>query len=558
MGRPSKRSLAYVLKREGRQDWTFDFGELRLRFSVAHALKRAMDAVYGHTEPASKYKVAIVLRRFAAFLHETGRATHHPLPTDSYQAYATWLAQSTLGPSAQAHVVITSNLLQWCARNAAGVLASRANLVAPLIRSAPRARAKRGLSESDVKTILQACYKAIGGIEEQKWKVRSLLSGRWETADELNLLLLVRDLVYTDGSGRLPPPSKITGSRLRYRLKNAGGLRKIADSIYISPQDILPYYLAILTQLSGNPEAVLAMDVDCVRPHPVRDDLERVVWRKWRAGSEQFVDFPVGKEWNAPDLINRLHALSVSLRLRHVSREDSKLFLRYNLPFRDVRLIELPKLHEELLRFAAAHSLPSFRFHELRGTGAQIVKRVRGSDLDAQRWLNHKSAATTQLYIRTVDADAEDNVLIHYHQQTLARLARSGGAAQDSTVQAASEPPAQAAETVFGFSCKDPLSGLAPGSTKGSACLQFSKCATCHGAFVTLDDWRVVARLLASSEGLNQARARAQAEGWWERYRKLYEPTRRIIDEVLLPAVSSVVLERAKPLVRDMSVPYLE
>lgn len=558
MGRPDKNVLVWTQAREGQADWNFDFGKLGLSFKFAHALRRATEAVFGHTEIVSKYKVAIVLRRFARFLFAANMHVRSRLPADCFQKYAKWLADSELGPSAQAHVVIVKNLLQWCVRNAPGVLQDGANLVAPLIRPTKRKTASRGLTEAELKAVLQACYDEIERTEQRIWKMRSLLSGKWQTSEELEYLLVVRDIAAVAKIGRFASQKQLVNHGLVTRVRKAGGLRRIEDAIHMMPRDVHPFYLAILAQVSGNAESILALDVDCIRPHPIRDDLVRVIWYKPRARSQQFAEFPVGKAWHAPDLIVRLRALTSSLRMRVPVNKQNKLFLRHSLRS-GACAVTLNELRDELAKFTKAHSLRPFQFHDLRGTGGQIANRVRNSDLDAQRRLNHKSPATTQLYIRTEDSAADDNRRIHFHQATLARLAqRREPSPQPAEQKAVLHAKATAAETVFGFSCKDPLSGIAPGSTKGSPCLQFLKCAGCPGAFVVLDDWNVVARLLAASNALNQGKARAQTEGWWKRYSELYEPTRVILDEVLLTTVSPVILARAREVAATLPTPYLE
>jgi len=101
------------------------------------------------------------------------------------------------------------------------------------------------------------------------------------------------------------------------------------------------------------------------------------------------------------------------------------------------------------------------------------------------------------------------------------------------------------AETVFGFQCNDPFSGIAPASRPGALCTNFSHCATCPGAVVTLDDPRVVVKLISTFAMLKKTKATSIETGWYPRFQALYEPTLSIIRDELLPKVDAAVLKIA-------------
>ncbi|WP_324009669.1 hypothetical protein, partial [Parvimonas micra] len=74
--------------------------------------------------------------------------------------------------------------------------------------------------------------------------------------------------------------------------------------------------------------------------------------------------------------------------------------------------------------------------------------------------------------------DREEQV-IHAHQLQFVQLAvgvRSGN--QETGAEKPDfDIPEQGMDTTFGFKCKDPLAGIAPGSIRGSMCVKFFGCS---------------------------------------------------------------------------------
>lgn len=553
--------LSYKIPREGMPPFEFDFAELTLSFDVARAFRRALEAQMGHTSIDTQSKAFMALRKFAECLDERGYRKISPLPRDVLPIFANWLDKSSLGPSAQVCLIKVKQLIAWCERNTPNILSKDTELVINPIRNIEYKAAKPGLPEPDVKKILKACYEDIEKIEEKRREVRRILSGATKSANELEFLLITRELIQL-GKGRLAkqPVYHRAGNSLPRRIDDIGGSRHIAETTYLSPKDLIPFVVAISAQVSGNPESLRIANADCVVTHPIRDDIERIVWLKRRSAKEQRADFPKGKEWNAPNLVRRLNTLTEDLRPKASRKSRDKLFICYQWFTRTVGIPSKYAMLQELNSFIERHSLPPFQLKDLRRTGGQIVQAVRGNARDAQIHLNHASPNTTRLYTATqAVADAEDQV-IHTYQVQFARLAKAGKiiSPDPQSNNMNLEIPAQGMDTTFGYLCKDPLSGIAPGSVRGNMCQKFFGCATCPGAFIPLDNVEVVARLISTAEALGEARTRAQVDGWWKRYEAIYEPIRVQIISELLPAVSAPIIQRARPLANARQIPRLE
>ena len=114
------------------------------------------------------------------------------------------------------------------------------------------------------------------------------------------------------------------------------------------------------------------------------------------------------------------------------------------------------------------------------------------------------------------------------------------------------------ADTLFGFKCKNPFAGIAPSTLPGSLCIKFTGCATCPGSIIPLDDPVVISRLLKTLEQLRLTKIRAIEQGWIERYLSIYEPTQKILEETIIPKVTSSVKAKAQLLMAGHSIPYLE
>ncbi|MEJ1935049.1 hypothetical protein WDZ92_33035, partial [Nostoc sp. NIES-2111] len=500
-------------------------------------------------------------RKFAAFLGESGELERSPLPRDVLPRFAEWLNSGPLGPSAQSSLTKVTQLVGWCERNAPGVVARDADLLVRRIRSLSPKTAQDGLPLSVVKEILRACYADIERIERERAQVRLILAGKLTSSKELEFFELARDLIWV-GRGRLAaqPQYNRAGGALARRVEDFGGSRVISRLIYFSPQDLLPFLLAIIAQTFGNPDAIKEAKEGCIGNHPIRSDLERITWKKGRAGSEQVSDFPRGKKWSAPELIRRLCILTADFRPSVPKADRDKLFICYLWHGRRFGFPHKKQLLDELGKFIARHNLPAFQFRDMRRSGAQIVRGVAGNIRDSQSLLNHQSPNTTVRYTRTQSVADHEDQTINKHQVQLVQLAKYGvpPPSQSGSSGPQFDLPVDGMETTFGFRCKDPLAGLAPGSSRGSMCLQFFSCAGCPGALIPLDDVLVGARCRCALAALKEAGSRAEGEGWWTQFEAVDERRSLLIEESFLPAVSQPVLERARSQMSMNLIPRLE
>lgn len=287
----------------------------------------------------------------------------------------------------------------------------------------------------------------------------------------------------------------------------------------------------------------------------MRSDLSQILWEKHRAWREQDGNFPTNHRWSAPSLVNRLAILNENLRHDAPPGHADYLFLsqrngRVSLPIYQL-------FHQLLDAFIEKHNLPKFDFKQLRPTDASLIPLETGDISAVQSKLNHRHRTTSIRYIRASLLEEHRARTISRFQGELIQLSRDAGL-KTVKINSQTKGTTSPAETVFGFLCKDPFSGIAPGSVRGSCCENFNGCATCPGAIVTLDDPTVVAKMLATQKYLTALGERAIAEGWSRRFDALYRPTLTVIEQDLFPAISAAVKQTAQKIADDHPLPYLE
>ncbi|KGV03375.1 hypothetical protein X880_2446 [Burkholderia pseudomallei MSHR4032] len=541
---------------EGRVVGPLRFDMLGLTEPLAEALTNGFIAVFGHTSTKSQRQSFNCVRKFASFLKATDAATKLPLPATVAFDLRDWLEATGLAVSTSQSILnVSLSILDYCERNAPHLLSRGTRLTVERFAPEPP-RHRAALSEDVLKAILACCYQEIEAVELKLSVGRRLLAGVAETEAEAMQVHVIGQLLLL-GHGSMPTKNMLSRS-LRHSVVALGGMRAISRSIWLCPRDLLPFYLALLMQTSGNPESIFNINRDCLVSHPLRDDLERVVWRKPRAHREQHVEAPVGRPWSAPNLIRRLILANENLIEKCDKSEKKRLFVAYRCVQKKPAVPAVSLMHVLLKEFIQFNALPEFTFSSIRPASATAHYRATGSMLEAKKRLNHASVNTTARYMDAGLRRDHHDLVIRRFQGLIVQTSLAKGGSAELSESHLSSPANKPAETVFGFQCRDPFRGIAEGSSPGNLCLQFQKCATCPGALIPLDNVAVVAKLLAAHAALEDAHKRALNEGWMTRFQLLYEPTKRILADEILSAVSEAVRARAESIMDVRIIPRLE
>lgn len=533
-----------------------DFAKLDCSPDMAETLRDTFVLEAGHLSLQTQLQVWRCVRKFGTFLGTQGAEMEKVLPFDLLIRWQEWLSSQELQPSTkQTAMTLIAQHCNSIARNKPERAPDGFNQTYSNFRRQEPAKLSV-LNKDDLNAIVAACQTEIKEVEARIQTGKDALAGRDTDPTLCQALRLIFGL-RPDGLCSQKDVLALPRAT-RNLVSRAGGLRYLSSLLYLSSRDLIGYYILILAQTGGNPMAIRELRRDCVTPHPLRSDLCQVTWDKPRAGREQRADFPVNQSWAAPALIRRLAAINENLvHLTDPGHEDYLfLFLRGGKAAVPIHQM----LHLLLDKFIERRQLPQFEFKQLRSSGATLVFSESENLKAVQGRLNHRQTRSTTPYVDQTILTEQLARTIRRFQGELIELSvasqRPADHADDSVQRSLDfAPPAQ---TVFGFSCKDPFAGVAPGSTRGSPCAQFAHCATCPGAIVTLDDAVVVAKLLATHQHLTELAKRAIAEGWSRRYDHLYRPTLSVIEHELLPAVSESIRDDASKRARAHPLPFLD
>lgn len=540
---------------------TFDCGALGFHPDVANGINRALVARYGHLAIETQRLVIRSVKQLASALKHEGLVQALPLPPNTFEFAVKWTfsVESQSTKTSRSLLCLLIQVLTWMRRNTPKLISKHSNFLLPRYQR-PEKTERASWSEEQTKAALRACYIDIEQTRQRISKAQALMAGEAATPEDLALSNLVREWDEMSEGGRLTVAKihkKPGGGGFLKRLKTAGGADRLKALLYIQCSDVFPFYLATLIQTSGNPQSILALDRACIQDHPIRTDIEVLKWDKHRSGREQIADFPKSKQFSAPNLLRQLMELTTPLlKLAH-PRIRSAVFLVKN-PRGGVNRISWQQVHNEYASFLEKHSLEKVELRSVRKTGGRLHQRAGKSLATAKKRLNHKDVSTTQIYTSLGDRKEDhDRTILRFQGLMLSETLKQD-APNSKAPKRAKALSSAATQTVFGFSCKDPLSGVAVGSRLGEVCLQFMRCATCPGAIVPLDDIRVVGKLMSASLVLSDTEIRAVREGWTPRFNLLFKPIKTIIDTELLPAASPLIKAKALGFVNKDQFPRLE
>lgn len=458
------------------------------------------------------------------------------------------LEKSKIGDrTCQTYFKLAEGVLKWCERNLPDVTPKDLDYHVGHFSLAKKKAVRQPPSEDTIKNILAICYERIEATEQRLAEGLRIMNDTSLDAPPISQTL--RTLLKL-GGGRVPT-QKILNAASHLGLGKYGGIPKLRMMLEPMQEDIFFFYLAIVVQTSGNPQSILELKIDAIERHPVRTDLERIVWSKYRSGRQQYADFPRSKEWGAPNILRRLMTLNKQCRIFAPRHLCNQAFLSSNKKS-TISVLTWQGLHNLFDDFIAKYELPKFNLKDLRVSGAVLHHQAAKSQVAAQHRLNHVEISTTEIYTPREGRRRHYDAVILKFQGELVKMGKI------STTPWSTPAPDAPIETVFGFSCRDSLSGAIPGSRAGVECLEFLQCAGCANALIPVDDVSVISRLLATIDALNDAKKRAIKGGWVARYDRVYAPVRSIIMNDILPHVADGVKLKASIHAKHEAIIFLD
>jgi hypothetical protein len=535
-----------------------DFCSLGLPADVAQALADAFWHHFGGRPHRTILTHWTHLKMFARFVTESAALRALPeLDGRLLGRYVEWLNRqcrpsgSPWSKSTRAGAYTTlRKLLQWLERCRPGLLPVIEYPFNPFPwRNRDSGRFAR-LSAAQLRGLLRACERDIAASRAMRTRGGAARdAARREPDDSGAGLGALLEQIERDHAGLLPARKLLKGAgyyRLQQQILEHGGARSIEPYLYPTANTLLPYYLTILIHTGGNPDAIAELSSDCLQPLPLLADREMLVWDKRRAGSTQRRAFRSSDGYEPPTLVRELLDWSAGLRRHAPPASRETLFL-----FKGVRGVSAftSALAKTVIRrdFRARHGLAHFALASIRPSVLGSFYRASGDLHQVKRLANHAQISTTIRYVEGPEVQAEHHRRVASLQSAfMGHIERRLSHVSPDRPAPSSPPhiiPAGPAVSMFGFDCKDPLAGVAPGTRHGELCASFLGCFTCPNAVITPDP-ASLARLLQARDHLRQA-AQSVHPARWE---ALYAPPLRILEQDLLPRFAAADLAAAEPL----------
>jgi hypothetical protein len=519
-----------------------DFRTLHLPRDVAAALSEAFWQRIGAGPVQTILDHWARIRFFGRFNHETHAVKSlADLQGDVLVRYVEWLnaqrtARGTPLSKATRSSTYTSlhKLMQWLVRCRSGLVGSIDWPINPFPWRNRDTRGRRAIPASQVRDILKACEHDIAQLRLMREQGRQLRrDARATGATYKSSPGALLDFIDDEFGGVLPSTTILyrTHHHVFTYLVKHGGVEVIEPYLYPNAYGLFPYYLAIVLHTAGNSQAIANLSIDCLQPIPLLEDREMLVWEKPRASRVQRRSFRRSDPFEPPALVRELIDWTSRLRSHVPRHERNRLFLmkpRWR-PTAATRV----KLLNALERFIATHSLKPFTFSSLRPGVLTALYRSSGDLRVVKEMANHVSISTTLSYVQGREVAAQNSLRMAALQSALlghVELSTDGGSTTLSAVPTMAAPPPGTAVSMFGFSCKDPFSGLAPGTRRGELCTNFLACLTCPNAIIPTNA-PTLARLLHARDHLQAATTHIHPARW----SAIYAPQLRILDEDLIP-----------------------
>jgi site-specific recombinase XerD len=538
-----------------------DFSTLHLPPSVSCALAEAFwNQVSARSEPTVR-AYWYHLRVFGRFVAET-QAVGHLNDVDSVLLvrYVEWLNRErgqdgvpwSKGTRYSTYTTLRT-LLRWLQRCRPDLLGEIEFPANPFPWKNRDAGQHKRLPVRDLRAILKACEQDITDLRVRRDKAeQEMARARASAADPISTLgglLLHIDQHY---GGIVPPRRTITGSKyvVARALDAHGGNRGVEPYLYPRAESLFPYYLLILIHAAGNPEAILALEVDCLQPIPLLDDRELLVWEKRRADTQQRRSFRSNDTFEPPTLIRELMQWTRRLRAHVPAADRSHLFIFKGHEGVTPLSLQMAKIMKR--SFSARHHLAHFTFASIRPSVLTAFYRVTGDLRQVKEIANHAHLSTTVGYVQGSEVQTQNRMRVAALQSAfIGHIERPSPSSRPSDQiivarpqsAAPRSPLSGAAVSMFGFNCKDAFAGVAPGTRAGELCTHFLGCFTCPNAIITADAGSL-ARLLQARDHLQAASGYLHPARW----EAIYAPQLRILQEDILTRFSGRELAAAAPL----------
>lgn len=439
-------------------------------------------------------------------------------------------------------------LLQWTERCNPGVIKTINYPFNPFPWRNRDAVPRAKMPARQLRAVLRACEADIARIRAGRQAALVQRGSDGDTPGSLGWLLKYID----EHCGGIVPTarqlSQAGWTPVGRALARFGGLKQVEPCLYPRAETLVPYYLAIMIHAAGNPDPIAELRRDCLQPLPLLDDRQALVWFKARSNSIQRRAFSSHDDLEPPAMVKEILQWNEQLvRLAPAELRD-RLFLYKGV--RGVTVLTSAMVKRLLRDFCRRHDLPQFSPSSIRPGVLTSFYRASGDLRRVGAVANHANLATTVRYVHTPEVHVQNQMRIAGLQGAFIGHVERHGANAPMPVAASGKGanvPGGRAISMFGFNCRDPLSGTAPGSRRGELCTHFMGCFTCPNAIITSQP-SSLARLIQARDHLRAAASTLHPARW----RAIYEPQLRILVEDILPRFAAAELADAESLLAGL------
>lgn len=535
-----------------------DFSSLCLPEDVRQALAEAFWSHVGVRSHRGICTYWFWMKTFARYACETEAITGlADLHREQLVRYIEWL-NAQCGPDGKPWAKSTRSvaygslrrLLQWLECCRPGIIANIAYPFSPFPGRDRDLPPRTTLSARELRAILHACEADIARMRVMREEAAAQRAGTDGTLRTLGGLL---EHIDRHCGGIVPSALELErpgNHPLNMAVQRFGGAKQVEPCLYPRAVSLLPYYLAILIHTAGNPDPIVELDRDCLQPLPLLEDRQVLVWFKARAGRIQRRTFSSTDPLEPPALVREILHWNERLRPLAPPAQRNRLFIFKGV--RTVNAMSSSTIHHLLNPFCERHGLPRFTLESIRPSVLSSFYRVSGDLLRTKSVANHARLTTTVRYVETPQVQAQHRTRIAALQSAFIEhieKRQSTAAAVAAVAPEANASPLPPGELVsmFGFGCKDPWAGTAPGTHRGELCTNFMGCFTCPNAVITPDP-SSVARLLQARDHLRAAATTLHPARW----QAFYAPQLRILEEDILSRFATHELAAAQPLLAQL------
>lgn len=536
---------------------TISFCALDMPEDVRLALAEAFWIHFGVRSEGSIHLHWFNIKTFDRFAQETGAMDGlTDVHTELLIRYVEWLnAQRNANgepwsKSSRGSAYTTlRKLLQWLQRCRPDVLSDIEYPFNPFPWRNRDTPPKSRIPAQELRSILRACEIDITRIRAERESAVAQCDTDSGTPGTLGWLLHYID---QHCGGIVPSASELSKKGwhpVQRTLQRHGGLKQVEPCLYPRTESLLPYYVAILIHTAGNPDPIAELDRDCLQSLPLLDNREALVWFKARANATQRRTFSNTDPFEPPTLVKDILDWNARLQALAPAALRNRLFLFKGK--RKINVLLSSTIKHGLPAFCERHGIPRFSLASIRPSVLTSFYRASGDLRQVSTVANHANLSTTVRYVQAPEVEEQNRVRIADLQTAfIGHVDRTR--AVDSTALCVSADhdmvvPAGEVVSMFGFDCKDPFAGTAPGTHRGSLCTSFMGCFNCPNAIITSDP-PTLARLLQARDHLRFAASRLHPARW----KAVYAPQLHILEEDILPRFTSHELAAALPLVPQL------